>query len=78
MKSMSVVDDAFQQYLRSLSGTERVVRAIDHLCVMSEMLTHQLKEKLPNASEREIRKEVAKRFYMSEPHVLSLIERADR
>lgn len=72
---MNLIEQLYTQNLNSMTGMQKVERTLSLFGTICEMLTFQIKKEFPNDTDREIRKRVAKRLYMSDPKIQELLNR---
>ena len=72
---MSLVELKYNEALDRMSGKERVERTLSLFGSICEMLTLQVSKEFSNLNERELRKKVAERLYLSDKATLALLER---
>ena len=72
---MSLVERKYNEALDRMSGRQRVERAVSLFGSVCEMLTLQVSREFGHLNEREIRKRVAERLYLSDRGVQALLER---
>ncbi len=71
---MSLVEDAYQQALDAMPGTQKMARVEAFLAWTRNLITRQVQATLgPSVSDERIRWEVALRMYESDPAVARLI-----
>jgi hypothetical protein len=71
---MTEVEQAYQRKMHSLTGSERVLRSVALFEDVRRILSHQIRQSLPDASARNLRLQLTKRMYANDPRVKSLLE----
>ena len=71
---MSLVDDTYNRILDKMTGAERLQRTSDLYNSIHSMLCHQVRSTDPALTEREVRLRVARILYLSDPHVVKLLD----
>lgn len=69
------IETEYDKRMRSLTGTQRVIRSLRQLQWTREMIARQVKVENRAVSEQRIRWEVARRLYIGDPKVQQLIQR---
>jgi hypothetical protein len=72
---MSLVEQKYNEALDKMSGRERVERTLSLFGSICEMLTLQVSKEFPELTERELRKKVAERLYLSDKGAQELLKR---
>jgi hypothetical protein len=73
MNAPNPVDRAYNEYLDSLTGTERVERSIAMLNSVVGMLRHQVRRETPGIGDQELNLRVAGILYLSDPETQRLL-----
>ena len=71
---MGLVDDTYNRILDKMTGAERFQRTSDLYNSVHSMLCHQVRSTDPALTEREVRLRVARILYLSDPHVVKLLD----
>jgi hypothetical protein len=71
---MNFIERQYNQALDRLSGRERVERTVSLFGSMCEMLTLQARREFPELGDRELRKKVAERLYLSDVGAQKLLK----
>ena len=72
---MSLVEQKYNAALDKMSGRERVERTLSLFGSICEMLTLQVSKEFSELTERELRKKVAERLYLSDKGAQELLKR---
>ena len=72
---MSLVELKYNEALDKMSGRERVERTLSLFGSICEMLTLQVSKEFSELTERELRKKVAERLYLSDKGAQELLKR---
>jgi hypothetical protein len=72
---MSLVEQKYNEAVDRMTGRERVERTFSLFGSMCEMLTLQISREFSNLSDRETRKKVAERLYVSDKGAQELLKR---
>lgn len=72
---MSLVEEKYNEALDRMSGLQRVERTLSLFATMRDMLTLQVQRENGPLHEREIRRKVAERLYLSDNGVQKLLKR---
>jgi hypothetical protein len=72
---MSVVEQKYNEALDQMSGRQRVERTASLFGSICEMLTLQVSREFEKLNEREVRKKVAERLYLSDSGAQELLKR---
>ena len=72
---MSLVEQKYNEALDRMTGRERVERTFSLFGSICEMLRLQISREFSHLSEREIRRKVAERLYLSDKGALELLKR---
>ncbi|MEI6517994.1 MAG: hypothetical protein WCN89_04805 [bacterium] len=72
---MSLVEQKYNEALDKMSGRERVERTLSLFGSICEMLTLQVSKEFSELTERELRKKVAERLYLSDKGAQELLKR---
>jgi len=77
-RARSLVDRTYEEAMARLGGTGRVQRTFSLYESFARMLRHQIAQRNPELSEREIRIKAAEHMYQSDPQTLELLKRVPR
>ena len=72
---MSMVEQRYNEKLDQMSGRQRVERSVSLFGSICEMLTLQVFREFGQLSEREVRKKVAERLYLTDKGAQELLKR---
>ncbi|MCX6115114.1 MAG: hypothetical protein NTV65_07870 [Proteobacteria bacterium] len=72
---MSLVEQKYNEALDKMSGRDRVERTLSLFGSICEMLTLQVSKEFSELTERELRKKVAERLYLSDKGAQELLKR---
>lgn len=72
---MSLVEQKYNESLDNMTGRERVERTLSLFGSICEMLTLQVSKEFINLNERELRRKVAERLYLSDKGAQELLKR---
>jgi len=72
---MSLVEQKYHEALDGMTGQERLERTFSLFGSICEMLTLQVSREFSALGERELRKKVAERLYLSDEGVQELLKR---
>ena len=72
---MSLIEQKYNEALDQMSGIERVERTFSLFGSICEMLTLQVSKEFSKLSERELRKKVAERLYLSDKGAQELLKK---
>ena len=72
---MSLVDQKYNEALDQMTGKQRIERTFSLFGSICEMLVLQVSREFGKLDEREIRKKVAERLYLSDKGVQELLKR---
>ena len=74
---MTKIEKRYNEALDQMSGRQRVERTLSLYDSICEMLTLQVKREFSGLSERQLRKKVAERLYLSDLGAQELLKRVD-
>lgn len=72
---MSLIEQKYNEALDRMSGRQRVERAVSLFGSICEMLTLQISREFGPLNEREMRKKVAERLYLSDKGAQELLKK---
>lgn len=72
---MSLVEKKYNQALDNMTGRERLERTLSLFGSICQMLTLQVAREFSNLNERELRKKVAERLYLSDKGAQELLKK---
>ena len=72
---MSLVEEKYNESLDRMTGQERVQRTLSLFNSICEMLALQISKEFPNLSERETRRKVSERLYLSDDDAQQLLKK---
>ena len=74
---MTFVEEKYLEALEKMGGQGRLDRTLSLIVEMHEMLSFQISKEFQNLTEKQLRKRVAEKMYMSDKAVLKLLKNVD-